>query len=229
MLTKCIKTRESLCFEIELVWIHVGAKLYELKHTNVCLVIIKWYQKRKEEKKLSPSLHEEGVPPQLGLLVNLKSEREKKKHTQWGSTNAHCAFFFVLRMGQNVLRLLSVPGWGHFPQLNWSEMKKKKKEASKNKLWLVQWLHLRLNPENYTHSYHIHNTLGPALIKRAAPSASHLGDVCKFWGRIFAFPPGSVNHCETFFSPRCRGFAAFPGGRAAPSEAAVVHSHLHQK
>lgn len=144
----------------ELVWIHVGTKLYKLKRTNVCLVIIKWYQKRKEKKKLSPSLHEEGVPPQLGLLVNLKSEREKKK-THSEAPPMLTVLYFFLQMGQNVLRLLSVPGWGHFPQLNWSEMKKKKKEPSKNKLCLVQWVHLRSNPENYTHSYHIHNTLGP--------------------------------------------------------------------
>lgn len=62
-----------------------------------------------EEKKLSPSLHEEGVPPQLGLLVNLKSEREKK-HTHSEAPPVLTVLYFSLRTGQNVLRLLSVPG-----------------------------------------------------------------------------------------------------------------------
>lgn len=76
--------------------------------------------------------------------------------------------------------------WCNFTQLNWSQMK------NSSKFHLVPHVQssefTSVQTKNYTHSYHIHNTLCPALIKWPTPSGSDLGMFVTFREEYLDFP-----------------------------------------
>lgn len=134
----------------------------------------------------------------IGFLLTWNLNR---KH-QWVHASPVLPVFIFssgheLQVGQNFLKRLNVQRWCDFPRLNWSQTEKKNQA-------LVQWVHLSSNPpKNYTHSYHIHNTLGPTLIKRAAPSALDLGVFVSFREEYLVFllqwkQLQDFFHCSTF-------------------------------